>query len=87
MENPISTEDQTTDARITILEYRLDGADKGLSALRTEYTLEHKALRVSLQGIENNLKAIKWVSFGATIAFLAQAIGLDKALTIVKVFI
>jgi hypothetical protein len=87
LENPIPTEDQTLDARVTILEYRQDGSDKGLSNLRTEYTTEHKALRVSLQGIEKNLQAIKWVSFGATLAFLAQAIGLDKALAVAKLFL
>lgn len=83
--NPVTTESQSTEARITIMEYRQDQGDKALHSLRTEYTEEHKALRQSLQGIEKNLQTIKWVSLGAGIAFLSQTIGIEKAFHLLKV--
>lgn len=83
----MATEAQTLEARVTILEYRQDQSDKALTNLRTEYTEEHAALRKSLQGIEKNLSTIKYVALGAGLAFLAQVIGLDKAFSILKVFI
>jgi hypothetical protein len=73
-----------TDARLTIVEYRMDQAEGGLKALRADYTEEHAALRKSLQGIEKNLQTIKWVACGAGLAFASQTLGLAKALTIIK---
>lgn len=81
------TEDQTIDARVTILEYRQDQSEVAHKALRAEYTEEHTALRKSLQGIEKNLQTIKWVACGAGLAFLSQVIGLQKALAALKVFL
>lgn len=83
----MATEDQTTEARITILEYRQDLGDKALQSLRTEYTEEHTALRKSLQGIERNLQTIKWVSIGAGLAFLSQIMGLERLFNIAKVLL
>lgn len=77
-------EPKDADARLTILEYRQDQTEKGLSALRKDYTEEHAALRKSLQGIEKNLQTIKWVAIGAGFAFASQTLGLAKALTILK---
>jgi hypothetical protein len=72
------------EARLVILEYRQDQAEKGLHTLRLDYTAEHQALRKSLQGIEKNLQSIKWIAMGAGLAFLSQVIGLDKALSLIK---
>ena len=72
------------EARLAILEYRADKAEEDTLALRRDYTAEHQALRKSLQGIEKNLQSIKWIAMGAGLAFLSQAIGLDKALALLK---
>lgn len=77
-------ETQDTEARLTILEYRMDQGDKAHIELRKEYTEEHAALRKSLQGIERSLQTIKWVACGAGLMFLAQTIGLDKAVNILS---
>ena len=81
------TEDQSLDARLTILEYRQDQGEAAIKALRVEYTEEHSALRKSLQGIERNLQTIKWVACGAGLAFLSQVIGLQKAFAALKVLL
>lgn len=81
MTTPLPTDGE---ARLAILEYRADKAEKDTLALRQDYTAEHQALRKSLQGIEKNLQSIKWIAMGAGLAFLSQAIGLDKALSVIK---
>lgn len=73
-------EEKSFEARQTILEYRQDQVEAGLLALRQDYTEEHTALRKSLQGIEKNLQAIKWVAMGVAGAFLAQIVGLERAI-------
>lgn len=79
-----ATVPQDVEARLVILEYRQDQAEKGLHNLRLDYTAEHQALRKSLQGIEKNLQSIKWIAMGAGLAFLSQLVGLDKALSLIK---
>lgn len=81
------TEDQTLDARVTILDYRMDQQEAAHKTLRLEYTEEHAALRKTLQGIEKNLQTIKWVACGAALAFLSQVIGLKQAVAAIKVFL
>lgn len=81
------TEEQTLDSRITIVEYRQDKSEEAHAALRKDYTEEHRALRQSLQGIEKNLSAIKWVAFGAALVTISQALGIDKAAAILKAFL
>lgn len=72
------------DARLTILEYRQDELERDLKETRTEYASEHKALRLSLQGIEKNLTAIRWATTGAVGAVVAQTIGVTEL--ILKLF-
>lgn len=79
-------DDKNLEARITILEYRQDQGEAGLVALRNDYTEEHTALRKSLQGIEKNLQAIKWVAVGGAGAFLAQLVGIERALQIISTY-
>lgn len=81
------TENETIDARVTILEYRQDKQEEATKLLRAEYTEEHAALRKTLQGIEKNLQTIKWVACGAALAFLSQVIGLKQAFAALKVFL
>lgn len=83
----MSLDSKDTEARLTIIEYRQDQTEAGLTALRTEYQSEHTALRESLQGIEKNLQTIKWVAIGAGAAFLTQIPGLANILSFLKVFI
>lgn len=80
------TEEQTLEARLTILEYRQDLGEAAVKALRNDYTAEHLALRQSLQGIEKNLAAIKWLAVGVAATFLGQIVGLEKAFTILSSF-
>lgn len=79
-------EEKTLEARITILEYRQDQGEAGLVELRKDYTEEHTALRKSLQGIEKNLQAIKWLAVGAVGAFLTQLVGLERALQLLSTY-
>ncbi|MCA0324050.1 MAG: hypothetical protein LCH89_00380 [Proteobacteria bacterium] len=63
------------EARVSILEYRMDETERGQTALRNEYVKEHAALRGALQGIEKNLQAIKWIAVGAAVASLVLTQG------------
>lgn len=76
-------DDKSTEARVAILEWRQDQSDASHQALRKEYTEEHSALRKSLQGIEKNLQAIKWIGTGAAAAFVAQSPGASKLLSLI----
>lgn len=80
------TEEQSLEARLTILEYRQDLAEKETKNLRADYTAEHLALRQSLQGIEKNLAAIKWLAMGVAATFLAQIMGLERAIELLSTF-
>ena len=83
----MSIDSKDTEARLTIIEYRQDQTETGLTSLRTEYQSEHAALRKSLQGIEKNLQTIKWVSIGAGAAFLSQIPGLSTLIASFKMFL
>ena len=73
-------QDKLVDARLTILEFRQDGLEQEMKELRKEYVEEHKALRISIQGVEKNLTAIKWITTGAVGAVVSQALGIHELL-------
>lgn len=80
------TEEQSVDARLTIVEYRMDKGEEATRELRADYTEGHQKLSLTLQGIEKNLAAIKWMALGAGVVSAAQAIGIDKAAALFKIF-
>lgn len=64
------------DHRVTRLEFRADGHDQDLTAIKGDTKLMSK----TLEAIQDNLKQIKWIAVGAALAFALQHDGIASTL-------
>ena len=76
--------DKEEEARLAVLEYRMDTQDADMKKLALHWADSHKALATALEGIQKNLTAIKWAAVGALAASFVSVMGLADGLKLVK---